>query len=564
MHGSGTTQLPEVHFFMAQVRASISKLSNLLHRKPLLLGVLLVFATLLLYLPVVHHEFLNRWDDNVYITGNAHVQSGLSVSGLSWAFTTLQPFYWQPLTWISDMVDCQLFGLNSGAHHYVNVLLHATNALLLFLLLHRATGAVWRSFFVAALFALHPMNVETVAWAAERKSLLNALFTLVTLATYGWYVRRPSWKRYTAVIAAFLLSLMCKPVAVTIPLILLFVDYWPLKRYEDLPFAKRWGRLLLEKLPLILISAGISALTIVGESASDTVASFSVLPMSTRLENAVISYAAYVGTALWPAKLSPFYPHPFLTLGPSLPMGEVVASSLVLAGITALIYLYRARFALMGWLFFLTTLVPMIGIVQTGRFSRQDHFTYIPCIGLFILAVWGLSDAIDAMPIKRTIPIVVSLCLLTGYAAATARYLPYWQNDVKLFGRARTVAGEPHPWLELLYGNALFDAGRTDEALEHYKESCVLGPSDAYCHCEIANVMLARRQFRSAIDEYQFALTLKPNKDLALVCLNKSAQAMLELEEYGAAEGAVADALRIDPTNATALSLRGQLLDRRK
>lgn len=500
---------------MAQRRRAIPKILGLLRRKTFLLSGLLIVATLLLYLPVVHHEFFHRWDDNVYITENVHVRSGLSLSGLSWAFTTLQPFYWQPLTWISHMVDCQLFGLNSGAHHYVNVLLHAANALLLFLLLYRATGAAWRSFLVAALFALHPMNVETVAWAAERKSLLNALFTLVTLAAYGWYVRRPGWKRYTAVIAAFLLALMSKPMAVTIPLILLFVDYWPLKRYEDVPIARRWGGLLFEKLPLVLISAGISTLTFAGESASDTVASFSVLPMSTRLENAVISYATYVGSTLWPAKLSPFYPHPFLTLGPSLPMGEVAASTLILAGITALIYLYHARFALMGWLFFLTTLVPMIGIVQTGRFSRQDHFTYIPCIGLFILMAWGLGDAIEALPMKRMVACVTSLCLLTGYAAVTVRYLPYWQNDVELFGRARTVAGQPHPWLELLYGNALFDAGRMDEALEHYKESCVLGPSDPYCHCEIANVMFVRRQFRSAIEEYQLALTLKINKDLA-------------------------------------------------
>ncbi len=522
-----------------------------------MLGAALVFATLLLYIPVLHHDFLNVWDDDVYITKNVHIRSGLTWANVAWAFTTLKPFYWQPLTLLSHMADCQFFGLNSGAHHYINVLLHAANVLLLFLLLQRATGTVWRSFLVAALFAVHSTNVETVAWAAERNNLLNAFFTLVTVAVYGWYVRRPGWRRYLAVVAVFSLASMSKPVAVIVPAILLLLDYWPLKRDDTQPFLKRWGWLLLEKVPLILIGFGTSALTMAGEQASATLLSLSALPVSTRIENAAISYVAYIGKILWPVRLSPFYPHPVMTLGTSLPLGDVAASALILAAITFLvIHLRRKQYALMGWLFFLATLVPMIGIVQTGFQARQDHFTYIPCIGLFIFLVWSVGDAIESMPIAPVVPLLGSLCLLTGYAAVTVHYLQYWQNSVTLFGRALAVADAPNPWLEQLYGIALSDAGRTDEALQHYKASCALGPGNEYCHYFIAEILFDRRQFSSAVEEYQRALMLTGKRDLVLMCLNKSAEALLEMGDDAAANAALVNALKIDPNNATALALQ--------
>ena len=217
-----------------------------LSQRPILLGALLVLATLLLYGQVTHHEFL-LFDDSQYVTRNIHVSTGLNFGNVAWAFTTFHEANWHPLTWLSHMADCQLFGLNSGAHHLVNVALHAANVLLLFWLLQRSTGAVWRSFFVAALFAVHPLNVETVAWVAQRKSLLCTLFSLLTIAAYGWYARRPDWKKYLVIIAAFALALLSKPMAVSLPLVLLLLDYWPLERYEDLPFRRKWVRLSLEK-----------------------------------------------------------------------------------------------------------------------------------------------------------------------------------------------------------------------------------------------------------------------------------------------------------------------------
>lgn len=548
---------------MHEIRAAFPEMLSFLRRKPLLLGALLVFATLLLYVPVLHHEFINVWDDGVYISGNPHVRSGLTSANVKWAFTTLEPFYWQPITLISHMIDCQLFGLKSGAHHYVNVLLHAANAFLLFFLLRRATGAVWRSFLVAALFALHPMNVETVAWAAERNSLLNAFFSLVTIAAYGWYVRRPGWKRYIAISAAFLLALMSKPTAVTLPLILLLLDYWPLNRYEDLPVLRRWGRLLLEKMPLVLISGGICALTVAGERSSNTVMSLSALPMPVRLENAIISYAAYIGTMLLPANLSAFYPYPAITPGQLLPLGEVAAAALVLVGITAIVFYFGANFAQMGWVFFLSTLVPMIGIIQTGSQGRQDHFTYIPCIGLFIILVWGASAVVESIRVAPAFLFLAPVCLLTGYAAATAHYLPFWQNGVELFGQARVAAGQPNPWLELNYGNALFEADRVGEAFQHYAESCELEPRNEHCHYNMAEILFDHRQYRDAIEQYQLTLMLHPSKAMALNCLNKSAEALLDLGDYEDVGRVLANALRVDPNNSTAVSLSDQLYRKR-
>ena len=285
------------------------RLTGDLRQKPILLGALLVLVTLLLYGPVTHHEFL-LFDDSQYVTRNSHVSTGLNLGNVVWAFTTFHEANWHPLTWISHMADCQLFSLSSGPHHFVNVALHAVNVLLLFLLLQRATGAVWRSFLVAALFAVHPLNVETVAWVAQRKSLLCTLFSLLTIAAYGWYARGPDWKKYMVAVAAFALALLSKPMAVSLPLVLLLLDYWPLERYEDLPFRRKWVRLSLEKLPLLLLSAASSAVTMVAQRSRGAVAWESILPLSWRLENAIVCYVAYIGKTVWPAKLAVFYPHP--------------------------------------------------------------------------------------------------------------------------------------------------------------------------------------------------------------------------------------------------------------
>ena len=551
------------NFCMIQVTyvsaSPFERLIGNLRQKPILLGALLVLATLLLYGPVTHHEFL-VFDDDAYVTKNIHVSTGLNLGNVVWAFTSFHEANWHPLTWLSHMADCQLFGLNPGPQHMVNVFLHAVNVLLLFLLLQKATSAVWRSFLVAALFAVHPLNVETVAWVAERKSLLCTLFSLLTIAAYGWYVRRPDWKKYLVVVAAFALALMSKPMAVSLPLVLLLLDYWPLERYEDLPFRRKWVRLSMEKMPLLLMSAASSAVTMVAQRSGGTVVEISALPLSVRLENAIVSYVAYIGKTVWPAKLAVFYPHP----EHSLLWSDVIAAAVILIAITmAVLYFHRARYLAMGWFLFVITLIPVIGIVQVGHQAMADRYAYIPCIGLFVIIAWGLSDVVTAAAIPRVVPAMAALCLILALAAATTRYLQYWQSGVKLFTQARIVAGRPDPSLEEGLADAMVSAGRFDEAFPHYREACVLRPNFAFCHYHMAEILFNRRQLRDALEQYQLAGRLTDRKDMVLTCLINSGEILLDSGDYETAEMEFAAALQIDPNNNTALLLRQRAFNRK-
>ncbi len=535
--------------------SSFERLMGDLRQKPILLGALLVLATLLLYGRVTHHEFV--WDDSAYVTKNIHVSTGLNLGNVVWAFTSFHQGNWHPLTWISHMADCQLFGLNSGPHHLVNVVLHAVNVLLLFWLLQRATGAVWRSFLVAALFAAHPLNVETVAWVAQRKSLLCTFFSLLTVAAYGWYVRRPDWKKYLVVAAAFSLALMSKAMAVSLPLVLLLLDYWPLERYEDLPFRRKWVRLSMEKLPLLLMSAASSFVTMVAQRSGGAVAD---KPLSLRLGNAIVSYVAYIGKTFWPAKLAAYYPHPWN----SLPRSDVIAATVILVAITmAVLYFHPVRYLVTGWFLFVTALIPAIGIIQVGGQAMADRYAYVPCIGLFIIIAWGLSGLVRATAIPRVVPAVAALCLILAFAAATSRYLPYWQNGVKLFTRARIVAGRPDYVLEDLLADAMFSASRFDEAFLHYREACVLKSTDLRCHYNMAEILFYRNQLQDALEQYQLAGSLAVNQDIALSCLINSGEILLDLGDYETAEMKFAAALQIDPNNSTALLLRQRAFDQK-
>ena len=524
-----------------------------LSQRPILLGALLVLATLLLYGPVTHHEFL-LFDDSQYVTRNIHVSTGLNFGNVAWAFTTFHEANWHPITWLSHMADCQLFGLNSGAHHFANVALHALNVLLLFWLAQRATGAVWRSFLVAALFAVHPLNVETVAWVAQRKSLLCTLFSLLTIAAYGWYARHPDWKKYLIVVAAFALALLSKPMAVSLPLVLLLLDYWPLERYEDLPFRRKWVRLSLEKLPLLLLSAASSAVTTVAQRSRGAVAWESILPLSWRLQNAIVSYVVYIGKTVWPANLAVFYPHPLH----SLSWSDVIAAAVILVAITmAVLYSHRARYLAVGWFLFVITLIPVIGIIQVGRQAMADRYAYVPCIGLFIIIAWGLSDVVTAAAIPRVVPGVAALCLILALADATSRYLPYWQSGVKLLTHARMVARRPDSVIEEALAEALFAAGRYDEAFPHSREACALRPDDANCHYHLAEILFyVRHQLPDALEQYQLAARFTNAKDVELRCLINSGEILLDLGDYETAKMKLAAALQIDPNNSTALMLR--------
>ncbi len=525
----------------------------------LLLGALLGAIVVLLYRPVLQHDFLKLWDDDAYVTDNPHVRTGLTLANIRWAFTSFEQSNWHPVTWLSQMLDCQLFGLNPRAQHGVNVLLHAANALLLFWILQRATSSVWRSFFVALLFAVHPLNVETVAWIAQRKSLLSAFFSLLTVAAYGWYVRRGGWTRYLLLACLFALSLMAKPMAVSLPLLLLLFDCWPLRRFEELAASRRWAKLTLEKLPLFAMSAASSVFTEMAQGAGGSVMGLSLLPLSARIENAAISYVAYIGKIVWPAKLATYYPLRF-----SPPLGDAIASAAILIAVSVLaLYLRRSPYIAVGWFFFVISIIPVIGIVQVGFQGMADRYTYIPAIGLMIVLVWGVADAVQMFPVARASLSVVGLCIAIALSVTTARYLPAWQNSETLFAHARAAWGQPDMWLEQLYGNALFSAGRIDEALEHYQASCAIQPRTEYCHYNIGHIFLGRGQFSDAIREYDLALRYTANRDMALLCLTEEAEAQLQVGDYVAAESSIAKALAIDPSNSAALQLREQIIYRK-
>ena len=536
---------------------SVARLISKLRRHSFLLGALLVLGTLTLYSPVLHHEFLS-FDDRQYVVRNVHVNTGLHMANLIWAFTTFDQANWHPLTWISHMADCQLFGVNSGAHHLVNAALHALNALLLFWLLRRATGAVWRSFFVAALFAVHPLNVATVAWLAERKSLLSALFSLLTIGAYGWYAQRPDATKYLVVALAFSLALISKPMAVTLPLVLIVLDYWPLRRDEELPFGRKWLRLSLEKLPLLAMSAASSWITIVAQRSGGAVVAVSSLPLSLRLGNAIQSYVSYIGKTFWPAKLAMFYPHP----QDSLQSSDVVAAALILITVTAaVLYFRRLRYLVTGWFLFLLTLIPVIGIVQVGRQAMADHYAYIPCIGLFIMMVWGVADLCNAAAVPPVVKAIAASSLILALSAATVHYLGYWQNGVLLFTEASIVAGSPDPAIEEALADALVSARRYDEAYRHYGEACTLRPLDALCHYNMAEILFNRHQLRDALEQYQIAASVPDGKGLILPCLINSGEILLDLGEYESAQARLGEALEIEPTNKTALQLQQRVVD---
>jgi len=528
-------------------------------RTQVALGMLLVLAPLLVYVPVLHHDFLRLWDDDAYVTDNPHVRTGLTLSNVRWAFTSFEQSNWHPMAWLSHMLDCQLFGLNAGAQHLENLLLHIANGLLLFWLLWKATGRAWRSFFVALFFAVHPLNVETVAWIAQRKSLLSAFFSLLAVGAYGWYAVRGGWKRYLLVVFLFALALMAKPMAVSLPLLLLLFDHWPLHRFPYLRGSRRWTKLVMEKLPLLAMGAVSSVMTEMAQRTGGSVMGLSLLPLSARIANAAISYVAYIGEILFPARLAAYYP---LQLSP--PMGDAIASAVILIAVSALaLYLRRFPYIAVGWFFFLIALIPVIGIVQVGFQGRADRYTYVPAIGLMIALVWSTADAVErSMPTLRVAVTVGAIGVGIAFCITTVQYVREWQNSVTLFAHARAAWGRPDMWLEQLYGNALFSAGRVDEALVHYQESCAIEPRTEYCHYNIAHIFAGRGQFREAIREYDLALRYTRNRDMALLCLTEEAEAKLQIGDYPAAGDLAAQALSIDPANSAAQRLRQRIQEK--
>jgi tetratricopeptide (TPR) repeat protein len=446
-------------------------------RHPLVVGLLLMAVTIALYASVHHHPFVN-YDDGVYVTVNDHVKAGLTWETVGWAFTTYDAANWHPLTWLSHATDYQMFGENPAGHHADNLLLHAVNVALLFWVLFRATRYLGRSAMVAALFALHPINTETVVWIAERKNLLSMAFFLLALGAYGWYAsaeRARRLGRYLAVVLLFALALMAKPQVVTFPFVLLLWDYWPLRRIApaaaDAATAPSFSFLLLEKVPFLIMSAVSGLLTV--RAQFDGGGFNPDYGLLLRLENAAVSYVRYLGKALWPSQLAPMYPHP----GASLPTWQAAAAAIVLLTISALVWRERRRRYLpVGWLWFLGTLGPMIGIVQVGRQAMADRYAYLPFIGLFIMVCWGVAEIAEQ---RRLAParIAAASCLaLLVLGALTHRQIAYWSDNVTLWTHTTQVTTGNYEAEDNL-GEALQKSGRADEALPHFQRAFQIYPA---------------------------------------------------------------------------------------
>lgn len=541
-------------------------------KQSVILGVPLVVATFVVYLPVDHHPFVN-YDDVVYVVNNPHIQSGLDWDTISWAFTTFYQFNWHPLTWISHAIDVQMFQLEPGGHHVTNLLLQIVNVLLLYWVLMRATGYVGRSAMVAGLFALHPVNVESVAWVSERKNLLSMMFFLLALGAYRWYVEagvtaqagakhaakvQSPVGRYVLMALLFAMGLMSKPQIITFPFILLLWDYWPLQRLAPAGYGMRsstmtepmqpprsfWW-LVKEKIPLFAICAASAVVTVIAQKAGGAVVSLEMYPFSIRLTNAIVAYVRYIGKCFWPTNLIPIYPHPWHTL----PMLQVIPALVVLLAITALaVAALRHRYLLMGWLWFLGALVPMIGLVHVGNQAMADRYAYLPFIGLFVMICWGVAELAEWQQIPVTALRSVGAIVLVVLAVLTHHQLAYWNDNVTLWTHAINSSTEnyvAHDNLALL----LIEQGQTDEAMKHFHAALAIFPSDPTSNLQIAVYDHQQGRLQEAIARYDQMISQTPDGPGRAELLANRGLVYVDLKDGEHAKESFDKAIAMDPNN---------------
>jgi protein O-mannosyl-transferase len=503
-------------------------------RRPALLSLLLLAGVVLLYYPVHHHPFIN-YDDNDYVYGNHHVQGGITPGTIRWSFTTVAAANWHPITWLSHAADCQLFGLDPAGHHDMNVLFHAVNVLLLFWVLYRATGYAGRSFMVAALFALHPVNVESVAWVAERKTLLSAMFFLLALGVYRWYAQNLRGARFAVLTALFAAGLMAKAQIITLPFVLLLWDLWPLRRWEPPSAGARdqshesqvwpfsFQALVREKIPLFLITGAGAIVTMYAQRG---VRSGEPLPF--RLGNAALAYALYLRNAFWPANLALLYPHP----GRSLSRVAVAFALLLLLGITALVLRWqRHRYLPVGWFWFLGTLVPMLGIVQVGLQAMADRYAYLSFVGLFLMVCWGTAELCEEKRMPTRYTAAASLVVLIALGVTARRQIDYWRAEDRLW--EHTLQVTTRNWVaEGELASYLAMNGRVPEALPHFRAAIAIYPDDVTGHLGLAMSASQRGLFREAVAHYEVVVkhpaTRPENLEMAYLGLARAYRALGE------------------------------------
>jgi protein O-mannosyl-transferase len=523
-------------------------------KRTFVLSLLLVVFTLALYNPANHFSFIN-YDDNHYVYENVHLRAGVTWGTVKWALISLDEANWHPLTWMSHALDCQIFHLNPAGHHLTSVLLHVVNAVLLFLLLAKSTRRAGPSFFVAAVFALHPINVESVVWVAERKNVLSTMFFLLTLGAYGWYALKPGWKRYLAVAGLLVCGLASKPMLVTAPFVLLLLDYWPLGRIqgwsrpsdtlaiEQLPA----GQLLLEKLPLLLLSAASSVITLRAQRAVGAVGTLP-FPAGTRLENGINSYAMYLWKAVWPADLTLFYPYS----GHSLSLWMVGVAALILIATSALVLKLRSRgYLVAAWLWFLGTLIPVIGVVQVGNQAMADRYAYIPLIGVFVLIAWAIADWAKGKKLGLELYAISAICVLVALSVATYRQIGHWRDSLSVWTHALNVT--QHNFVaEDNMGVALVQLNRVEEAYPFFVRAAQDQPNDPVARLNIGTYLYQHGRQAEAISQYQLALRLGAEPAMLATTYTNLGSAYSDLGDYAKARTSFEQALRFNPNQAGA------------
>ena len=470
-------------------------------QKKLIIYIFLTVVTLAVYWQVNQFDFVNI-DDEIYVTQNSRVQSGITLDGFRWTFFTTYAQFWHPLTWLSLMFDYQLYGLNAGGYHLTNIILHILSALLLFWLFNRMTGAVWKSAFVAAVFALHPLHVESVAWIAERKDVLSAFFWMLTLCLYVYYTEKPVIKRYLLVVFCFVLALMSKSIVVTLPVIMILLDYWPLGRFEskkDNLFL--WQ--LKEKTPFFVLSALFSIITYLAQY-NRTANNFS---WSSRLANAPVSFVTYLGKTIWPHDLAVFYPFPIQT-----PVWPVIGASLLIIFISAIVIVMAKRrpSLFVGWAWYAISILPVMGIIQVGRQAMADRFTYLPLIGLGIMLAWGIPLLLPNENSRKKILFPAGIFLIALWAWGAWQQCGYWKNSRELFNHALQVTRNNYLAHNNL-GLVLFAEGKTTEAIEHYNEAIRIMPDHILIYKNRGDAYIQLGLYQRAIEDYSEAIRLKPD-----------------------------------------------------
>ena len=482
------------------------------YRLKISICLFLIVATLLVYGQLPSHDFID-FDDGAYVIENPYVSSGFTKEGLIWAFDVGN---WHPLTWLSHMLDCELFGLNAGWHHLINLLFHIANTLLLFLALGRMTGDLWRSGIVAVLFALHPLNVESVAWVSERKNTLSTFFWMLTIWSYVSYAERPRVRQYFLVLIFFALALMAKPMVVTLPFVLLLMDVWPLGRLRlnsaekgshlvvkrESPF-----RLVWEKIPLFVLSAVLCVMTLLSSHLGKAIVSIEDLPLKIRISNALVSYITYMKKIIWPNDLAVFYP-----FSAAMPTWKTVGAGVLLIGLSIMVFVARKKrpYLAVGWLWYLGTLIPVIGLVQAGVQSMADRYTYIPMIGLFIMVAWGVPDFATRWRYRRLALSISACLLLLGLMVCTWFQVGYWKDSIRLFKHTVQVTPNNYVFHNNL-GVALATKRKYDEAIRHFNEALKIKPDWAKLHYNLGLAKTGQDRFAEAIEHYYDAVKIKPD-----------------------------------------------------